>query len=239
MNPGLKNILKTDGKNIMNFANAAGFLDMMTYAEIQSGNPNAAAMQNLFAFAGKYVQNPVLRTQLMTNALDTIDSLNQPEELKRIAKIGIVLGNADNLLAIAKDPKVNLRHSAIVNDAINKVYGVNEELTNQGSELAIGNLSKAQQGEFYRDFGRFPRQNRYSNSNYDSANALRDFAPRLNSALPQGFKRTNNTSRGYNPYAKYSSFNPTYASGNLPNYSWNVTSYGRNLGAATSENIVT
>lgn len=80
-------LLQFDNKTQRSFFSALGLMDLVAYGEAKSGNPDANFVKNVFAFTGKYVEDPALRMLLANKAMDSIDAVAPHPDVAAAAKL--------------------------------------------------------------------------------------------------------------------------------------------------------
>lgn len=225
--------LKFDNKAQQSFFASVGLLDLIAHGEALSGNPDAKYVKNVFAFTGKYVNDPVTRMMLGVAAMDSIDATAPHPDVAAAAKLGFVAGNVEIIDRLVKDPVMMARHGKEIGMALDKIFGTVGHLNSIGSENVQAEISAADQKRYGLTRGSSYVPKKYSSSNDKVKSQVQDRLPSILKNLPSGYTPSNVTRYDTNPYSKYEAF------GNRQMADWYATVYARALGVAKTDALVT
>lgn len=231
------NEAKQPAQKLARFANAVGFLDFMAHSELKEGNPNATGIKNVFAFMGKYVEDDALKASLFNMTLDTVDALEWHPDVKNAVKLWVALGWFDSISNLLSDTDAYAKHGKVLDEAVKKLFWVNNTIATIGTELAIGELKGSQAKSYgnYTGYKYTPKQ--YAKSNYTAKQQLADSVNELWKRVPSQYS-WNTYTKEYNPTARYISFTPQYWSYRNPDSKFYLDVFAKVLWEAESKNLV-
>ncbi len=162
------------------FVNTLAFNDMVMWSEAKQWDVDAQYIKNIFSASAKYIQDPTLRTKLVSNSLDTISALDwATQSQKQLMRIWVLSANIDHYDKIKKDPILSITNKDDIQKFENTIRWTNHNLNAVWIAWIEKDMNEKAKSQYYGSKLKPYIPNKYASSNQKAQSQFQDQVNRV------------------------------------------------------------